>query len=517
MGLKSQLRYHARPLALAAGAALAAIGLWAALTPRPPSPLVALEAVPFYRLPFGPDAGGAARPFFPSLLQSASGPFIDPARLPSSAECAACHQREFHEWAGSLHAIADRDRIYEAVVDANEAIVRNPEQTRFCEGCHAPNEMLAGRVNRMVSVPPAPALTEGVACITCHTATHVDPERGNGAITLDYARAVADREGPQGPALLADPRAHLAAYGAPDTAALMAGAEICGGCHTEILDHSMSRATSPQIAQSTFTEWRDSWYGQNGVTCQSCHMAADPAAQVMRIRAGDTRPPAMVSHRFIGANYLLADTTAGEVQVVLRGGLLPGMSSATSAATLDAQSQQTAAFLRSAAGLELRGAQVTDGRLDLEIAVQNLGAGHNLPTGVSDQKHMWLDVTLTDGAGRVVFRSGGAAETLGVEDPDSIAWMEHFLDAEGRRITDHLSFATAQVVWLRKPIPARGEDVARYDVALPGDLRGPLHLEARLLYRVALPELVFVSLRRDLPVPPFTLAELSLDLPEVHP
>lgn len=124
---------------------------------------------------------------------------------------------------------------------------------------------------------------------------------------------------------------------------------------------------------------------------------------------------------------------------------------------------------------------------------------------------------MTDGAGRVVFRSGGAAETLGVEDPDSIAWMEHFLDAEGRRITDHLSFATAQVVWLRKPIPARGEDVARYDVALPGDLRGPLHLEARLLYRVALPELVFVSLRRDLPVPPFTLAELSLDLPEVHP
>lgn len=510
--MKTQLRFHARLLGLAAAAVLAGVGTWAALSLRPLPVGVRHEDVPFYRLPFGPDEAGADRPFFPSNLQSASGQFSDPARLPSAAECSACHQREFTEWAGSLHAIADRDLVYEAVVEANEDLVRDPEQGRFCEGCHAPNEMMAGRVNRFISVPPADALTEGVACITCHTAVHVEPERGNGAITLAYDRAQAERDGPQGAALLADPRAHLATYGAPETIALVAGAEVCGACHTEIYDRTMTRAETPQTVQSTFTEWRDSWYAENGITCQHCHMAADPAAQVMALRAGDLTPPEALSHRFIGANHVMTDTALGDVLTILRGGLLPGMVAAVTRDTLAEQSRQTEAFLRTAAGLELRDATVADGALGLDIAVRNLGGGHNLPTGVNDQKHMWLEVVLTDATGRTVFRSGGAAERLGVEDPETIAWIEHFLDREGERIVDHLTFDTAEVVWVRDPIPARGEDVVHYDVDLPPDFVGALHLEARLLYRIALPDLIYISLRRDLSVPPFTLAELSVNL-----
>lgn len=512
---KTQLRYHAKPLMAAGLAALAGLALWAALAP-PAAPVgVALADIPFYRLPFGPDAAGGERPFWPSRLQSATGLFSDPARLPSSAECGTCHQREFQEWAGSLHAIADRDLVYEATVEANEDVVRNPEQTRFCEGCHAPNQMLAGRINRFVSVPPSEALTEGVACITCHTATHADPVAGNGALTVAYGRAEAERDGPQGAALLADPRAHLAAFGAPDTTALMKGSEVCGTCHTEIYDQAMSKAETPQVVQSTFREWRESWYGRNGVTCQDCHMADDPAAQVMAIRDGDTSPPARYSHRFIGANHVMTDTALGDSLSVLRGGLLPGMDAAATRATLDEQARQTAAFLRTAAGLELRGVRRGADGLRLDIAVQNLGAGHNLPTGVNDQKHMWLEVEVTDAAGNTVFRSGGAAEALGVEDPQAVTWIEHFLDPSGRRLTDHLTFATAKVVWMRRPIPARGEDVVRYDLP-PAALQaaGPLHLRARLHYRVALPELVFTNLRRNLPLPPFTLAELSVDLPE---
>ena len=514
MSLKTQLRFHARLLALAAVAVLAGLGIWAVLSPKPLPVGVALSEIAFYRLPFGPDETGADRPFFPSLLQSHSGLMSDPARLPSSAECASCHPREFNEWAGSLHAIADRDLVYEAALEANEAIVRNPEQGRFCEGCHAPNQMLTGRVNRFISVPPADALTEGVACIACHTATHADAERGNGAITLAYGRAETEREGPQGAALLADPRAHLAAYGAPDTTALMAGTEVCGACHTEIYDHTMTRASEPQPVQSTYREWRESWYGKNGITCQNCHMAADPARQVMALRDGDLSPPGAFSHRFIGANHVMADTGLGNALTILRGGLLPGMDAQATHATLVEQARQTEAFLRTAAGLQLRGAARKDGKLALDIAVQNLGAGHNLPTGVNDQKHMWLEVVLTDAAGRTVFRSGGAAQQLGVEDPEAVAWIEHFLDAGGERIVDHLTFKTAAVSWVRDPIPARGEDVVRYDVALPSQASGPLHLNVRLLYRVALPDFLYMTLRRPLPVAPFTLATLSVDLPE---
>lgn len=352
MTLKTQLRYHAKPLTAFGLAALVGLALWATLAP-PVAPVgVALSAIPFYRLPFGPDADGADRPFWPSRLQSATGLFSDPARLPSSAECATCHRQEFQEWAASLHAIADRDLVYEATVEANEAVVRNPEQTRFCEGCHAPNEMLTGRVTRFTAVPPAEALTEGVACITCHTATHADPVAGNGAVTLAYGRAEAERDGPQGAALLADPRAHLAAFGAPDTTALMKSADLCGTCHVEIYDRSMSKAETPQAVQSTFTEWRDSWYGQNNVTCQDCHMAADPAAQVMALRQSTPVKPDRYSHRFIGANHVMADTGLGDALSVLRGGLLPGMDAAATQATLDEQARQTAAFLRTAAALD---------------------------------------------------------------------------------------------------------------------------------------------------------------------
>lgn len=515
MSLKSQLRYHAKPLALAGVATLAALGPWAALAPQPPAVGVALSDIAFYRLPFGPDGQGNDRPFWPSLLQSETGLLSDPARLPSSADCADCHPREFTEWAGSLHAIADRDLVYEATVEANEDIVRHPEQGRFCEGCHAPAEMLTGRVNSLVSVPPADALTEGVSCIACHTASHADPLAGNGSVTLAYGRAEAERDGPQGAALLADPRAHLAAFGAPDTTALMAGSEICGACHTEIYDTSMSRAETPQGVQSTFVEWRDSWYGQNGVTCQQCHMAADPAAQVIRLRTGDLTPPERYSHRFIGANHVLTDTGLGEALTVLRGGILPGMDAATTRDTLVEQARGTRALLRAAAGLDLRAAQRTDAGLRIDIAVQNLGAGHNLPTGVNDQKHMWLEVVVTDAAGAILFRSGGASERLGAEDPAAVAWIEHFLDAQGERITNHLTFATAEVVWIRRPIPARGEDVVRYDVPLAAGVVGPLHLEARLLYQIALPDLIYMNLRRDLSVPAVTLAELSATLPEV--
>lgn len=514
MKLKQQLRFHSAPLAGATLAVVLALAVVVATRPEPRPAGVALADIPYYQLPFGPDADGRPRPFWPSRMQSASGAMSNPAQLPSSSGCAGCHAREFEEWAGSLHAIADRDLPYEATVEANEDLNRNgAEQARFCEGCHAPAELLSGRTNRLVAVAPAEALGEGVSCIACHTATHANPVEGNGALTVALDRAERARQEPGGAALLADPRAHLAAYRAPDTAALMRSADLCGACHTEAYDLSMSKAVTRQDVQSTFVEWRDSWYAGQGITCQDCHMAPDPAAQVMAIRAGRLEKPARHAHRFVGANHLLVDAGLGDRLMVLRGGLLPGVDSAMNRATLAEQARQTAALLRAAAALDWRGAQPTATGLHVEIAVQNLGAGHNLPTGVSDQKHIWLEVVVTDAAGATVFRSGGAAERLGAEDPDTVAWIEHFLDAHGGRITSHLTFATAEVVWMRRPIPPRGEDVVGYDIALPAAAPGPFRLTARLFYRVALPDLLYRNLRLDLAPPPFALAELSVELP----
>jgi nitrate/TMAO reductase-like tetraheme cytochrome c subunit len=509
--MKYQFKDHLPPVAL--GVLLAVVFILGAgvLAPATPEPGVALADVPFYRLPFGPDAEGRARPFWPSRLQTENGRFADPASIRSATRCAACHQREFEEWAPSLHAIADRDAIYERAVEANEALHRDgAEKARFCEGCHAPGEVLSGRTNRFKSVMPSEAATEGITCVMCHTAVHADPQEGNGALTLALNTGV---DGLSDAMILAAPRDHARAFGAEKTNALIASADFCGGCHTEAYDASMSKATSRQHVQTTFAEWQGSWYAQKGVTCQDCHMAPDPAAYVRQIRAGDLSKPERYTHNFVGSNYLMFDTGLGSNLTFLRGGIPHGLTDARNTELIARQGEATRALLRSAAGLALRGASVEGGRLRFTVAVQNLGAGHNLPTGVIDQKYMWLEVVVRDASGAQVYRSGAFDAVRGETDPDAVIWREDFNDTEGRRIPDHLTFNTATVTHLRKGVPPKGEDAVAYETALGPDARGPFTLQARLWYRVATQEFAYNTLKTDLIVPPFELAAGQFVLP----
>lgn len=511
MKMKSQARFHAPALLAAAAVSLAGVaGLYLWLAPAPDT--LAPEDVPYYAFPFGPGAEGAERPFWPSRLTTEGDRFAVADTLPAATDCANCHRQEYLEWAPSLHGIADRDAVYEKTVEANEDLLRHgTEQGRFCEGCHAPNELIAGRVTKLAAVAPGPASADGVSCLSCHAAVHSDPKAGNGALTLRVAGLGDD---PADLALLAAPRDHADRWGSAETRALIGKSELCAACHTEIYDASMSKATSPQDVQSTFAEWRDSWYAAQGVTCQDCHMAPDPAAQVMALREGRVAKPARYSHAFVGANYLMFETGLGETLTFLRGGTVPGLTADEAGAALEAQRKATHDLLRAAAGLVLRKAKAQGDALRLEIAVQNLGAGHNLPTGVSDQKHMWLEVELLDAEGRPVFRSGAFDAGAGVTDPDAVMWIEQFLDESGAVIPNHLTFATARVEWVRRAIPARGEEVVGYDIALPAGAKGPFRLKARLWYRVALQDLVYQNLRLETPVPPFALADLDLTLPE---
>lgn len=508
--MKSQFKNNAPWLILGL---LASIGLILAaewLRPAADEPGVDLADIPFYQLPFGPDAEGKPRPFWPSRLQTENGRLIEPKTIQSAAACAECHQREFDEWAPSLHAIAGRDVIYEKAVEANEDLHRDGvEKARFCEGCHAPGEVLAGRTNRFKSVMPSDAETEGLTCVMCHTATHADPLEGNGALTLAVNTGVDQLSNPM---ILAAPRDHSRAFGATKTNDLIASADFCGACHTENYDSSMSKAVSRQHVQSTFVEWRDSWYARNEVTCQDCHMAPDPAAYVRQIRAGNLANPEHYAHNFVGSNYLMFDTALGSNLTYLRGGLLPGLTDSKNTQLIERQGQATRELLRAAAGLELRDSSLNDGQLRFSIAVQNLGAGHNLPTGVIDQKHMWLEVIVRDADGKTLYHSGAFDQVRGETDPDAVIWREDFRDAQGQRIPDHLTFNTAQITHLRPGIPAKGEDLVSYQTPLAADVRGPLSLETHLWYRVATQEFAYNTLKIDLVIPPFELAAATYSL-----
>lgn len=119
------------------------------------------------------------------------------------------------------------------------------------------------------------------------------------------------------------------------------------------------------------------------------------------------------------------------------------------------------------------------------MAVKNVGAGHNLPTGVSDQKHIWLEVKVLDSGGETVYHSGAFDADNGRIAPDAVVWAERFWDDKGNRIMDHLTFNTARIDFTRPLIPPRGEDVVDYEVSLPVNAKGPFRVQARLWYRVA--------------------------------
>ncbi len=512
--MKRQFRQYGVVL-LGAFSAGAVVLLAGALIVPPPADLgVEIADVPYYQLPYGKDENGAERPFWPSRVRTADGKFADPHNIPSAADCVKCHVREFEEWAGSLHAIAGRDAIYDKTIDFNEDFKKattGPEQIRFCEGCHEPAEVILGRTNRVVSTMPSDAETEGLNCVICHAAVAADAQAGNGALTVSINEAT---DHLHNALIMASPRDHARAFGARATNALITKSEFCGACHMESYDSEVSKAAGTIPVQTTFSEWEDSWYARNDVTCQDCHMNPDPAGFVERLKRGEVGKPERYVHTFVGSNYLMAETDLGANLFFLRGGIIPGMSAERYLEVVAEQKTATHALLRSAAKLEIRRAQVAPGAVgSVSVAVLNVGAGHNLPTGVSDQKYMWLELEVIGADGATLFHSGWFDETRGEHDPEAAVWMERFWDEHGRRITDHLTFNTAAVDHSRALVPPRGEDVVDYEVELPEGLEGRITVRARLWYRVALQDLVHNVLRADIIVPPFLLSETETTVP----
>lgn len=481
---------------------------------KPPADLgVNITDVPYYKLPFGKGKDGKERPFWPSRVKTTDGRFANPKNIPSAADCKQCHVKEFEEWAGSLHAIAGRDAIYDKTIDFNEHFKEastGPEQIRFCEGCHEPAEVILGRTNRVVSTMPSDAETEGLNCVICHAAVHADAKKGNGALTIAVNGA---KDHLHNALIMASPRDHARAFGAKATNALITKSKFCGACHTESYNSEVSKATSRIHVQTTYAEWKQSWYAKKNVTCQDCHMNPDPVGFIEKLKKGKVEKPKRYVHTFVGANYLMFETALGSNLFFLRGGVIPGLTGKRYMEIIDKQKHLTHKFLRAAAKLEVREARFgLEGDGKVKIAVMNVGAGHDLPTGVTDQKHMWLELEVTDANGKKLHHSGWFDKKKGETDPKAITWMERFFDKNGNRIKDHLTFNTAAIDFTRALIPAKGEDLVEYDIKLPKDLKGPLKIKARLWYRVALQDLVYNVVKAKIIVPPFLMAETEMEV-----
>jgi hypothetical protein len=169
---------------------------------------------------------------------------------------------------------------------------------------------------------------------------------------------------------------------------------LCQNCHSVQLDKNgdgrFDRGTD-LVLQTLFDEWEV--YAQaGGASCLDCHMPTVRRAQRAASAATipfeqDQEAPArsLRDHSFVGVDYPLDDRASRDAIAAKRGALL------ASAGTLSVPPDSVKA---------------STGEVTFAATVANTGTGHYLPGGFAFVRQMWLEVTITDAAGKVLASSG---------------------------------------------------------------------------------------------------------------
>jgi hypothetical protein len=147
-------------------------------------------------------------------------------------------------------------------------------------------------------------------------------------------------------------------------------------------------------------------------------MPAVAAPTRMSSVLGEERP-GLGRHTFLGGNFFMLrmlNNYRGELGVE------------AGPQELDASAKATVAQLeQDTANISIDRAEAANGRIEVEVAVQNL-TGHKLPTGYPSRR-VWIHLTVRDRDGQAVFESGEIAASGLIEGNDA--------DADAGRVEPH--------------------------------------------------------------------------------
>jgi len=107
--------------------------------------------------------------------------------------------------------------------------------------------------------------------------------------------------------------------------------------------------------------------------------------------------------------------------------------------------------------------------------ITNSGAGHEVPTGLTNIRQIWLKVTVKDSKGSVIYTTG-VPDEKGYLPQNTIIYRTVFGDGKGKPV-DNL--ARAREVISDKRLKPMQEHVEKIDV---GKFNGKITVEASLLY-----------------------------------
>lgn len=377
-------------------------------------------------------------------------------KYPSASTCATCHPRHFREWSVSPHAYSQISPV-SAAMSATMNILTNGTVGDFCFRCHSPVGGNLGEPIVRSNIDRHPAAREGITCVACH---RVDAAYGriNGRLAMVEGDITSPIYGPSGNDELArvleddafrvtaDPEAKgRKIHGEAKRHAALSESSFCSICHDVTLINGFR-------AEETFSEYKNSPAAARGESCQDCHMGKEPGiaagydeGPAAIVGGVETKPRKLTNHMFAGPDYSVVhpgffphnveaqrmasirewlefDHEAGwgtdafedsvtddyefparwvsaddryDAREIIEGQL---------ALLGEAESARRTLLSRAYLLGDIVTEQADDSGLRFKVQVKNGTDGHNAPSGF--ERVVFLRVTVTDGDGEVIYRSG---------------------------------------------------------------------------------------------------------------
>jgi hypothetical protein len=381
------------------------------------------------------------------------------SRFPSAGTCGTCHPKQYREWRVSQHSYAQLSPVY---LSLNNKIneLANGSNGDFCLRCHNQVGANLGENSFVSNLERHPTSREGITCVVCHR-INKDYNKASGRLALVEGGLTEPIFGPKGNAelervldntheyrVVTDPeKPGRKIHNKVTQFASISNPMFCGGCHDVTLFNGFR-------LEEAFSEYRTSPAAARGETCQDCHMGKvqgvvsgydmGPAAVIGGV---PTKPRKLTNHFFAGPDYS-----------IIHPGIFPHYSEAQRLANLEewlqfdveagwgsdkfedtvtddtkfperwesvddrydareildeqfellewARTQRLEVLRNGYVMGDIVTSKADAGGIAFRVQIKNGTDGHNVPTGFTGERLVWLDVTVTDRDGTVVFRSG---------------------------------------------------------------------------------------------------------------
>ncbi len=352
----------------------------------------------------------------------ATEPFADPNN------CRICHPRQFDEWQGNMMSYGARSPVFSALEAFGNQLTGgalakidgvSDGSDLFCQRCHNPVDSFLDNFPTFANSNGLPLRDFasdvgrlGLSCDVCHQVSGPDTTRdligdlgdGIGNVAVNLVPGT-EKFGPF-------PSPQPNPVHESSNSEFLKSSEFCGACHdVRPRAADVVEGEEFQRLENLFTEWQQGPYGPIAntvggvVSCQDCHMDAGPPAPPGTYPKDKTSVyprPRNSTERRVSTHYF---TGVDIALIPFPGQDDPGLDSHGYPI---GQSQRRDDLSKSAASIELSAASTVAGGevLPITVDVTNVGAGHNIPSGFSQERQMWVELIVAEAGGGIIYQSG---------------------------------------------------------------------------------------------------------------